>query len=180
MISRNRPSVYDRRDVHTRDLVSEMALKGLSKNEIENWLNELEISEDVEAVYQKTGGHPLALELFELYGQSIHVDWLQFIDDEILFKLPENEKRLLTTLANYEHKLALELERFDDLSEEIESIQQRCESLLQAQAIEHEAAIRDAEGRTKRVEKELRQQIERLYEDAKHNEHMFREVNREL
>jgi len=51
---------------------------------------------------------------------------------------------------------------------------------LQAQAIEHEAAIRDAEGRTKRVEKELRQQIERLYEDAKHNEHMFREVNREL
>ena len=59
-------------------------------------------------------------------------------------------------------------------------IQQRCESLLQAQTIEHEAAIRDAEGRTKRVEKELRQQIERLYEDAKHNEHMFREVNREL
>jgi len=108
MISRNRPSVYDRRDVHTRDLVSELALKGLSKNEIENWLNELEISEDLEAVYQKTGGHPLALELFELYGQSVHVDWLQFIDDEILFKLPENEKRLLTTLANYEKPLPWE------------------------------------------------------------------------
>ena len=102
MISRKRPSVYDRRDVHTRDLVSEMSLKGLSKTEMENWLQELEISDDVEAVYQKTGGHPLALELFELYGQSVHVDWLQFIDDEILFKLPENEKRLLTVLANFD------------------------------------------------------------------------------
>jgi len=88
----------------------------------------------------------------------------------------ENEKATLDLENQYEHKLALELERFDDLSEEIESIQQRCESLLQAQTKEHEAAIRDAEGRTKRVEKELRQQIERLYKDAKHNEQMFREV----
>lgn len=88
----------------------------------------------------------------------------------------ENEKATLDLENQYEHKLALELERFDDLSEEIESIQQRCESLLQAQTIEHEDAIRVAEGRTKRVEKELRQQIERLYKDAKHNEQMFREV----
>ena len=35
LISRSRPSVYDRRDVHTRDLVSELALKGLSINEME-------------------------------------------------------------------------------------------------------------------------------------------------
>jgi len=96
------------------------------------------------------------------------------------FPSSKNEKATIELENQYEHKLALELERFDHLSEEIESIQQRCESLLQAQTIEHEAAIRDAEGRTKRVEKELRQQIERLYEDAKHNEHMFREVNREL
>ena len=99
MISRTRPSVYDRRDVHTRDMVSELALKGLSKQEIESWLLDLDTSEDVESIYEKTGGHPLALELFELYGKSIHVDWLQFIDDEILFKLPENEKDLLSYLA---------------------------------------------------------------------------------
>jgi hypothetical protein len=108
MISRSRPSVYDRRDVHTRDLVSELALQGLSKNEIEDWMKELEISEDLEAVFQKTGGHPLALELFELYGQSVHIDWLQFLDDEILFKLPEDEKRLLTILANYDKPLTWE------------------------------------------------------------------------
>ena len=35
LISRSRPSVYDRRDVHTRDLVSELALKGLSINELD-------------------------------------------------------------------------------------------------------------------------------------------------
>ena len=58
MISRKRPAIYDRRDVHTRDLVSEMSLKGLSINEMENWLKELEISDDVETNYQKTGGHP--------------------------------------------------------------------------------------------------------------------------
>ena len=58
------------------------------------------IQEDVESIYQKTGGHPLALELFELYGQSLHVDWLQFIDDEILFKLPNDEQQLLSELAH--------------------------------------------------------------------------------
>ena len=36
LISRSRPSIYDRRDVHTRDLVSELALKGLSINEMED------------------------------------------------------------------------------------------------------------------------------------------------
>ena len=105
MISRSRPSVYDRRDVHTRDLVSELSLKGLSINEMEDWMKELELSEDLEAIFQKTGGHPLALELFELYGQSVHIDWLQFLDDEILFKLPEDEKRLLTNLAKYDKPL---------------------------------------------------------------------------
>ena len=108
MISRSRPSIYDRRDVHTRDLVSELALQGLSKNEIQDWMKELEISEDLEAVFEKTGGHPLALELFELYGQSVHIDWLQFLDDEILFKLPDDEKRLLTILANYDKPLTWE------------------------------------------------------------------------
>ena len=82
-----------------------MSLKGLSINEMENWLKELEISDDVETIYQKTGGHPLALELFELYGQSLHVDWLQFIDDEILFKLPRNERLLLSELARSDKPL---------------------------------------------------------------------------
>ena len=61
MISRKRPAVYDRRDVHTRDMVSELSLKGLSKDELETWLEELEIQDDVESIYQKT--------------EDIHLPW---------------------------------------------------------------------------------------------------------
>ena len=108
MISRTKPLIYDRRDVHTRDVVDELPLKGLSIQEIEDWLLDFDADEDIESVYKKTGGHPLALELFELYGKSLHVDWLQFIDDEILFKLPMDEKQLLTNLARHNKPVAWE------------------------------------------------------------------------
>ena len=54
---------------------------------------------ELEKVHQKTGGHPLALELFEIYGQETHIDWLQFLDDEIILKLFESERELLSELA---------------------------------------------------------------------------------
>ena len=109
MISRTRPTVYDRRDVHTREIVTEHSLQGLSKKEMQNWLSKINVDEDLESVFEKTGGHPLALELFELYGQSLHVDWLQFLDDEILFKLPDNERQLLTNLASYDKPVSWDL-----------------------------------------------------------------------
>lgn len=37
----------------------------------------------------------------------------------------------------YEHRLAVELDRYDRLSEEVEAVQQRCEGLLEAQQQEH-------------------------------------------
>ena len=40
-----------------------------------------------------------ALELLELYGSEVHGDWLKFLDQEILERLPEQEKNLLSTLA---------------------------------------------------------------------------------
>ena len=76
----------------------------------------------------------------------------------------------------YEQKIALEMERYDKLSEDMEAIQQRCESLLDAQQSEHETSMRDARARIKRVEKELRLQIHLLHDDAKHSEKTFREV----
>ena len=39
------------------------------------------------------------MELLELYGQPTHKDWLRFLDEEILLRLPEQEKELLATLA---------------------------------------------------------------------------------
>ena len=101
MISRTKPTIYDRRDVHTRELVGEFSLQGLTKSEIEFWLNDIdsEGEYELEQVHQKTGGHPLALELLELYGQETHVDWLQFLDDEVILKLPKSELDLLSELA---------------------------------------------------------------------------------
>ncbi|MEC7412343.1 MAG: hypothetical protein VYE08_06885, partial [Candidatus Thermoplasmatota archaeon] len=67
----------------------------------EAWLSNLE-HEDApaaEEVHAATGGHPLAMELLELYGQPTHKDWLRFLDEEILLRLPEQEKELLATLA---------------------------------------------------------------------------------
>ena len=101
LISRTELSVYDRRDVHIRDHVRELPLKGLSLEATEAWLSSLETEEapPAEEVHAATGGHPLAMELLELYGQPTHKDWLRFLDEEILLRLPEQEKELLATLA---------------------------------------------------------------------------------
>ena len=42
MISRTTLDVYDRRDVHTRSLVEELALQGLSVDEVSKWLENLD------------------------------------------------------------------------------------------------------------------------------------------
>ena len=101
LISRTELSVYDRRDVHIRDNVRELALKGLSLEATEAWLSSLESGDSppAEEVHAATGGHPLAMELLELYGQPTHKDWLRFLDEEILLRLPDQEKELLATLA---------------------------------------------------------------------------------
>ncbi len=99
-ISRTTLSVYDRRDVHTRDLVEELALQGLSVDEIAEWVEDMEGSPpNPEQVHKLTGGHPLALELLEIYGQTTHGDWLKFLDEEIINHMPDEERELLATLA---------------------------------------------------------------------------------
>ncbi len=101
MISRKNLSFYDRRDVHTRNRVNEFTLSGLSVEEITVWLNTLPLSKNapIAEIYQATGGHPLALELLELYGQILHDDWLRFLDEEILNVLPKDHREILALLA---------------------------------------------------------------------------------
>ena len=99
-ISRTTLNVYDRRDVHTRDLVQELPLQGLSVDEITDWVENLDgETPAAEEVHRVTGGHPLALELLEIYGQTTHGDWLKFLDEEIINHMPEDEHELLATLA---------------------------------------------------------------------------------
>ena len=101
LISRATLAFYDRRDVHTRKRVQELVLSGLSVEEIGKWLEGMEISEYAEAeeIHRVTGGHPLGMELMEIYGKTIHEDWLRFLDQEILQVLPEDHREILSTLA---------------------------------------------------------------------------------
>jgi len=101
-ISRTTLDVYDRRDVHIRGEVTELSLSGLDTAAIEAWMGSMkgdELPAEPERVQELTGGHPLALELLELYGETTHNDWLSFLDQEILSGLPEHEYHLLATLA---------------------------------------------------------------------------------
>ena len=99
-ISRTTLNVYDRRDVHTRNLVEELPLQGLTVDEISTWVQGMKGSPpSPEDVHRMTGGHPLALELLEIYGQATHGDWLKFLDEEIITQMPEEEHELLATLA---------------------------------------------------------------------------------
>ena len=41
----------------------------------------------------------MAVELLELYGQTLHDDWLRFLDEEILDVLPDDHRELLSLLA---------------------------------------------------------------------------------
>ncbi|MAT49276.1 MAG: hypothetical protein CMA27_05545 [Euryarchaeota archaeon] len=101
LISRKGLEFYDRRDVHTRNLVTELSLIGLTIDELNLWLNDFsEGPVSAEEIHSVTGGHPLAVELLEMYGQAVHGDWLRFLDEEILNVLPKAEYELLAILAN--------------------------------------------------------------------------------
>ena len=68
---------------------------------IEAWLADLPWDDlpEPEIIHERTGGHPLAIEFLELYGEATHGDWLRFLDQEIIDRLPEPERRLLMILA---------------------------------------------------------------------------------
>mgnify|MGYP001318116080 FL=1 len=101
LISRTTMAFYDRRDVHTRGRVQEMALSGLTLEEISLWLDTLDIPSKApaEEIHRVTGGHPLAVELLEMYGQTLHDDWLRFLDEEIIDVLPRDHREILALLA---------------------------------------------------------------------------------
>ena len=101
LISRTSMAFYDRRDVHTRGRVEELALSGLTLEEISQWLDTLDLPSKApaEEIHRATGGHPLAVELLEMYGQTLHDDWLRFLDEEILDVLPSERRDILALLA---------------------------------------------------------------------------------
>ena len=101
LVSRTNLVFYDRRDVHTRGRVVELRLTGLTLEEVAEWIASINLPSDApaEEIHKATGGHPLAVELLELYGQTLHDDWLRFLDEEILDVLPQDHRELLALLA---------------------------------------------------------------------------------
>jgi predicted AAA+ superfamily ATPase len=101
LVSRTNLTFYDRRDVHTRGRVVELRLTGLSLEEVSEWISTIELPSEApaEEIHRATGGHPLAVELLELYGKTLHEDWLRFLDEEILEVLPDDRRELLALLA---------------------------------------------------------------------------------
>ena len=100
-ISRECPNFYDRRDVLTLGRVHEIALEGLSQIELEEWIATMNLDDWISSkiLHERTGGHPLAIELLEMYGEIEHRDWVKFLDAEIVEVLPANERMILMELA---------------------------------------------------------------------------------
>ena len=68
LISRTTLTFYDRRDVHTRNRVNELALYGLSVEDLDAWISDLESGDLPSApeIHEVTGGQPLAIEVMEM------------------------------------------------------------------------------------------------------------------
>ncbi|UCG68315.1 MAG: tetratricopeptide repeat protein [Thermoplasmata archaeon] len=97
LLGREIPRFYDRRDVLLSKRVYELSLEGLDRESSLKLLRAREISEEhLDGLYESTMGHPLSLELVELNGEGINQrDIQQFLQEEVLQRLSEKEKRLL-------------------------------------------------------------------------------------
>ena len=80
----------------------------------------------------------------------------------------------------YEHKLALELERYDALSEQVESMRQECEILLDSAEAAHTAALKDKETAAAAREAELQRQLDALHENVETNKKRFKTILEEV
>mmetsp|Transcript_23537 Transcript_23537/g.75534 ORF Transcript_23537/g.75534 Transcript_23537/m.75534 type:complete len:1018 (+) Transcript_23537:120-3173(+) len=75
-----------------------------------------------------------------------------------------------------QQRLAVDLNRYSALQQELLTVQKHCNGLLALQQDSHEQLLRTMQGRTTRMERELRHQIDQLHEESRHNKNMFREV----
>ena len=71
VLSREAVPFYDRRDVKIRKTVKEMELKGIDFESAKKWMQNKGVVDDYEEIHQRTGGHPLFLELATSYMEKI-------------------------------------------------------------------------------------------------------------
>lgn len=97
LLGREIPKFYDRRKVLLSKSVSELQLNGLDKDSSLGILRLRKIdAEHLDTIYESTKGHPLSLELVELTKGGIGKRNIeQFLQEEVLKRLSDKQKRLL-------------------------------------------------------------------------------------
>ncbi len=101
VLSRKRATFYDIRDVRIKNLIGEMELLGFDRQTSRKLLTERGFKEnEVDAIIDSTGGHPLALVLVEREGYNFDIgDFDQFLREEIFNKLERTSLRILGILS---------------------------------------------------------------------------------
>lgn len=100
--SRTIPKFYDRRDVEVKKSVGEMALEGLDRDGVNTLLALKNIpEEDFQAVFQKTRGHPLFIELIREADASDIRDVEKFLDEQLYGRLLDVEKRVISLASAF-------------------------------------------------------------------------------
>jgi tetratricopeptide (TPR) repeat protein/DNA-binding MarR family transcriptional regulator/GTPase SAR1 family protein len=97
ILSREMVPFYDRRDVVTKKIVSELELEGLDFQSSKKLLKEKGIKNKMfKEVYKLTAGNPLFLEFFESKD-----DFDKYMHDELFLKLKGNEREILEIFSIY-------------------------------------------------------------------------------
>jgi len=96
---------YDRREVLVKKVIRELELGGLDMESSFRILKLRGISEDLlDAIYEKTKGHPLSLELVESATSEIDLENFSiYLEEEVYSHLSENEKTVMSIVSLYRY-----------------------------------------------------------------------------
>lgn len=96
VLSRTVPRFYGRADVKAKGSVSEVALEGMDREGARTLLTLKNIPEEaVDAIYARTQGHPLFMELLQGPDVTDARDVDRFLEEELLPRLNDVEQRVL-------------------------------------------------------------------------------------
>ncbi len=103
-LSRTRPSVYTTTEAKTSDSILEMELSGLDRKASYDLMRGRGVAEDgLETIFDKTSGHPLAINLCALSIDAdpaeISASIRNFIEDKVLSEISETERMVIEQLS---------------------------------------------------------------------------------
>ncbi len=121
LMGRKIPRFYDRRDVLVKKRINELYLEGLDKKSSFELLSERNIHKDyIQDIYETTGGHPLSLELIEVVeGEIGKGEMKNFLWEEVLTRLNEDEKNLLRFASVFRYPVSSEAYLLDPVTKDI-------------------------------------------------------------